>query len=125
MTQQKKTSVTLSTTEAEYITIGNYGTQILYIIHQLIIFNLFIEFVPIMCDNTNAISLSKYKVHHSRSKHINIKYHFIRDHIESGDFSLQFIDYENHIPNIFTKTLLEERWYYLRKKFGVLSLNGL
>jgi len=63
--------------------------------HQLLDYDLSFEAVPIFCDNTSVISLSKYIVHHSKAKHIDIKHHFIRDHIENGDFLLEFVDSEN------------------------------
>ena len=64
---KKQTSVALSTIEAEYIAIESCGTQILWIMHQLLDFDSSFESVPIMCDNSNAISLSRYTVHHSRA----------------------------------------------------------
>lgn len=57
------------------------------------------EFMPIMCDNTGVISLSKYTVHYSRATHIDIKYHFIRDHVENDVFSLIFVDFKNQLTN--------------------------
>ena len=58
----------LSTTESEYLAIGSCGSQLLWIMHQLLDFNLCFEGVPIFCDNTSAISLSQYTVHHSRAE---------------------------------------------------------
>ena len=57
--RKKQTSVALSTTKAEYIAVESCGTQILWIMHQLLDFDLSFEFVPIMCDNTSVINLSK------------------------------------------------------------------
>jgi len=51
--------------------------------------------LSVFCDNTSTISLSKYNMHHSRTKNIDIKHHFIRDHVENGDFSLEFVDSKN------------------------------
>lgn len=72
----KQTSIALSTNEAEYIAMGNCGTQILCIMHQLLDFDLSLESVPIMYSNARAISLSKCFMHHSKDKHIDIKHHF-------------------------------------------------
>lgn len=55
--------------------------------YQLLDYDLSYEFVPIFCDNTSVISLSKYIVQHSRAKNTDIKHHFICDHVENGDFS--------------------------------------
>lgn len=76
--------------------------------HQLLDYDLSFEGVRVYCDNTSAINLSNYIVHHSRAKHIDIKHHFIRDHVESGDFLLEFVDSENQLADIFTKPLLEK-----------------
>lgn len=73
---------------------------------------LIIESIPILCDNTSAISLSKYTVHHSRAKYIDIKYHFIRDHVKNGDFLLEFVDFKNQLVDIFTKPLLENHFCF-------------
>ena len=54
-------------------------------------FNLFFEHVPIKCDNTNAINISKNPVQHSRTKHIEIRHHFLRDHAQKGDIKLEFV----------------------------------
>lgn len=73
--------------------------------------------VPILCDNTSSINLTTNTVQHSRTKHIEIKHHFITDHIAKGNISLDFVCFEDQIMNIFTKllaekklTILEEVW---------------
>lgn len=122
---KKQTLVALATTEAEYIVVGSCGTQILWIMHRLLDFNLSFEFVPVMYDNTSAIILSKYTLHHSRAKHNDIKYHFIWDHVESDNFSLVFVDSKNQLTNIFTKPLLEKIFCYLRKRLGITNIYDL
>lgn len=92
--------------------------------HQLFDYNLSFEGIPIYCDNTSAISLSKYIVHRSRAKHIDIRHHFICDHIENGDFLLKFVDSENQLANIFTKPLLEERFCFLWKRLGITDFSS-
>ncbi|XP_059310199.1 secreted RxLR effector protein 161-like [Lycium ferocissimum] len=117
---KKQTFVALSTTEAEYLALGSCGTQLVWMMHQLIDYELSYDSMPIFCDNTSAISLSKYTVHHSRAKHIDIKHHFIRDNVENGDFALEFVDSENQLTDIFTKPLLEERFCFLRNCLGII-----
>jgi hypothetical protein len=58
-----------------------------------------------MCDNTSAIMISTNPVLHSRTKHIEIRHHFIRDHIENGEIQLIHIDTKNQVADIFTKPL--------------------
>ncbi|XP_070031796.1 uncharacterized protein [Nicotiana tomentosiformis] len=69
---KKQSCVDLSTIEAEYLAVGNCCTQVLWIMHQLLDYDLRLNCVPTMCDNTSAICLSKNYVHHSKAKHIEI-----------------------------------------------------
>ena len=50
-----------------------------------------LEQIPIKCDNTSAINLSKNPIQHSRTKHIEIRHHFLRDHVQKRDIALEFI----------------------------------
>ena len=61
--------------------------------------------VIIKCDNTSVINLTKNSILYSRAKHIEIKHHFIRDHVHNGDVNIQFIDSKNQLADIFTKPL--------------------
>jgi hypothetical protein len=77
---KKKISIYLSTIEAEYIVAATCCTQVLWMIQTLA--DLEVKYatpIPIHCDNTSAISVSKNLVFHSKTKHIPIKYHFLRD----------------------------------------------
>ena len=85
---RKQTSVALSTTEAEYIAAASCCSQILWMRHNLSDYGLTYGRVPIFIDNTSAISLAKNPVLHSRSKHIDVRFHFLRDHYEKGDVEL-------------------------------------
>ncbi|KEH19440.1 Ty1/Copia-like polyprotein/retrotransposon, putative [Medicago truncatula] len=78
---RKQNTIALSTTEAEYVSAANCCSQVLWIKNQLEDFSIRYTNIPVFCDNTNAINLSKNPIQHSRSKHIEIKHHFIRDHV--------------------------------------------
>ena len=78
--------------------------------------------LTVFCDNTSAINNSKNPVQHSRTKHIDIRHHFIRDLIESKTMSLEYIDIEKQLANIFTKALDSKRFDSLRKALGVCSM---
>nr|GEW08591.1 retrovirus-related Pol polyprotein from transposon TNT 1-94 [Tanacetum cinerariifolium] len=74
------------------------------------------KMVPIFCDNTSAIAISNNLVLHSGTKHIDIRYHFIRDHILKGDIELHFIPTEYQLADIFTKPLDEPTFISLKAK---------
>ena len=81
--------------------------------------------ISIFCDNTSAINLSKNLVHHSRTKHIDIRHHFLRDHVLKGDILLDFISTENQIADILTKPLEEETHVKLRRELGICSISDI
>ena len=62
--------------------------------HQLEDYGISLDHIPIRCDNTNAINLNKNPIQHSRTKHIKIRYHFIRDHVQNDDIELEFASTE-------------------------------
>ena len=79
---KKQNSVALSTTEAEYIAVWLGCEQVLWMKQTLSDFGLTYSHVPIKCDNTSAIIISKNLVQHSRTKHIEIRHHFLRNHAQ-------------------------------------------
>jgi hypothetical protein len=56
---------------------------------------------------------------HSRTKHIEIRHHFIRDHVQKGDCVLEFIDTSKQLADIFTKPLPTENFYFIRRELGI------
>ena len=85
---KKQNSIALSTTEAEYVAAGCCCAQILWMRQTLSDYGLTFPPTTIYCDSSSAIDLSKNHVHHSRTKHIDIRHHFIRDHQDKKDVSL-------------------------------------
>jgi hypothetical protein len=77
-------------------------------------FGVIIERVPLMCDNTNAISIVKNTVFHKRMRHLERRHHFLRDHVEKGDIEMRYIDIERQLADIFTKPLDSSRFVDLR-----------
>ena len=65
--------------------------------------NIVIDDVVIHVDNQGAINLAKNPVNHQRSKHIDIKYHFIRSEIQAGNVKLEYVPTEDNVADIFTK----------------------
>ena len=79
----------------------------------------------IYCDNTSAINLSKNPVHHSRTKHIDIRHHFLRDYVLKGDISLEFITTDKQIADILTKPLKEDTFVNLRRELDICSISDI
>ena len=76
--------------------------------------------IVIHCDNTSAINISKNPVMHSKTKHIPIKYHFVREQVSQKVVKLEYIDTKEQIASIFTKLLPRESFSYIMQKLGVI-----
>ncbi|WJX12869.1 hypothetical protein P8452_03321 [Trifolium repens] len=122
---KKQVSVALSTAEAEYVAAGSCCSQILWLKQQLLDYDLKLQRVPILCDNTSAINLTKNPVLHSRTKHIEIRHHFLRDHVEKGDVVFEHVDSKNQLADIFTKPLATEPFIFIRGELGILDISNL
>ena len=119
---KKQNSISLSTAEAEYIAAGSCCTQLLWIQKLLHDYGICQEHLTIYCDNTNAINISKNPVQHSRTKHIEIWHHFIREFVEDGTLTLEFIHNDDQKADLFTKPLDSKRFEFLRQNIGVISM---
>ncbi|WVZ51993.1 hypothetical protein U9M48_003089 [Paspalum notatum var. saurae] len=102
---RKQASVALSTTEAEYVTAASCCSQLLWMIATLSDCGLKYGRIPLLVDSTSAISVAKNPVLHSRTKHIDVRFHFLRDHYEKGDIDLIHVVSANQLADIFTKPL--------------------
>ncbi|MCH88858.1 putative gag-pol polyprotein [Trifolium medium] len=122
---KKQHSVALSTAEAEYVAAGSCCAQIIWLKQQLLDFNLKLDCIPIKCDNTSAINLSKNPVLHSRTKHIEIRHHFLRDHVEKGDVTFEYVDTTNQLADIFTKPLASDPFHKISRDLGILDLKSV
>lgn len=122
---KKQNIVALSTTEAEYIAAGFCGAQVLWLLQSLRDFGYNYNKIPIFCDNTSTINLSKNPILHSRTKHIDIKHHFLRDHIEKHDFELLHVSTKEQLADIFTKPLPLDQFVFIRRELGICSLSSI
>ena len=114
----------MSTTKAEYVAAGSCGTQVLWIKHQILDYSIDLGNVPILCDNTSVINLSKNLIMHSRTKHIEMKHYFIRDEVVKNNFKIIFINSENQIADIFTKLLNQEKFLNFRRELGMCNFDS-
>src|SRR3954468_12721466 len=76
---------------------------------------------PILCDNENDIKIANNPCQHPRTKHIDIRHHFIRDNIQKGDIVLAHVGTDKKLADIFTKPLDEARFGQLRGELGILE----
>jgi len=120
---KKQNSVALSTAETEYIAAGACA-QILYMKQTLLDYEVVLDKVPLLCDNESAVKLPNNPVQHTRTKHIDICHHFLRDHVAKSDISLENVGTENQLADIFTKPLDKARFGMLRNELNVLDLSN-
>ncbi|GJW02723.1 retrovirus-related pol polyprotein from transposon TNT 1-94 [Tanacetum coccineum] len=118
---KKQTALAISTTEAEYVSVGKACQQALWMKQALIEYDIRLDDVPIMCDNKGAIDLIKNPVQHSRTKHIEIRHHFLRDNVQKGHISIEKVPSVDNITDILTKPLKRESFNYLRLGFGMME----
>nr|GEW55674.1 putative ribonuclease H-like domain-containing protein [Tanacetum cinerariifolium] len=81
--------------------------------------------IPMYCDSKSAIAISCNPVQHSKTKHIDIRYHFIKEHVEKGNVELYFVGTEYQLANLFTKALPKERFEYLVHRIVIIIKNHL
>ncbi|GJS20406.1 retrovirus-related pol polyprotein from transposon TNT 1-94 [Tanacetum coccineum] len=120
---KKQKSTDISSTEAEYIALSGCCAQILWMRSQLTDCGLKFNKIPLYCDNKSAIALCCNNVQHSRSKHIDVTYHFIKEQVENGVVELYFVKTEYQLVDIFTKALPRERFNFLVEKLGMKSMS--
>ncbi|GJR06080.1 retrovirus-related pol polyprotein from transposon TNT 1-94 [Tanacetum coccineum] len=124
---KRQKSAAISSTEAEYIALSGCCAQVLWMRSQLTDYGFGFNKIPMYCDNKSAIALCCNNVQHSRSKHIDIRFHFIKEHVENGVIELYFVNTEYQLADIFTKALGRERIEFLINKLVicVLRISGL
>jgi hypothetical protein len=118
---KKQNSVALSTAEAEYIAAGHCCAQLLWMRQTLRDYGYNLSKVPLLCDNESAIHMVDNSVEHSRTKHIDICYHFLRDHQQKGDIEIAYVSTHNQLVDIFTKPLDEKTFSKLRNELNILD----
>ena len=121
---KKQTSVALSTAEGEYLAAGSCCSQMLWMRQQLKDFGIKCKQTPIFCDNTSTINISENPVNHSRTKHIDVRHHFLRDNVAKGAVKLIFVATADQLADIFTKPLPEERYVVLRRELGMCDVQS-
>jgi hypothetical protein len=117
---RKQSSVALSTTEAEYIALSVAVHEAVWLRKLLTdLFDHEMDPIIIHCDNQSCVKLSENPVFHDRSKHIEIKYHYIRDMVQRKAVHVQYLPTHEQIADIFTKPLAKTKFEYFRERLGL------
>ena len=119
---KRQSCTTLSTTEAEYVAACETTKEAMwlrYLLKQ-------IGMLPngpflLLCDNQSAIRLVRNPEHHQRTKHIAVRYHFIREKQAAGDINVSYVNTRDQLADIFTKPLEPSRFVIIRKLIGVVE----
>ncbi|KAK1650752.1 hypothetical protein QYE76_068557, partial [Lolium multiflorum] len=121
---KKQNSTALSTAEAEYISAASCCTQLLWMKQTLKDYGVSLGTVPLLCDNESAIKIANNPVQHCRTKHIDIRHHFLRDHVANKDIDLTHVGTTYQLADIFTKPLDEARFVNLRGELDGYSFKS-
>nr|GFD15992.1 retrovirus-related Pol polyprotein from transposon TNT 1-94 [Tanacetum cinerariifolium] len=118
---KRQKSTAISSTKAEYIALSGCCAQILWMRSQLSDYGFAFNKILMYCDNKSAIALCCNNVQHSWSKHIDIRYHFIKEQVENEVIELYFFNTEYQLADLFTKALGRDKIEFLTNKLGMRS----
>ncbi|GJY27900.1 hypothetical protein Tco_0403667 [Tanacetum coccineum] len=104
-------------------TFGGAQFLVLWMRTQLTDYGFHFNKIPIYYDSKSAIAISCNPVQHSRIKHIAVRYHFIKEHVEKGTIELYFVKTDYQLADLFTKALPVDRFNYLVHRLGMRSLS--
>ena len=118
---RKQSCVALCTTEAKYVAACSASCKAVWL--QKLpsdLFDLQLDVTCIFCDNQSCVKLSENPVFHDKSKHIEIKFHYIRDMVQIGVVKLQYVVMDEKIVDVLTKPLANVKFEYFRERVGVI-----
>nr|GEX37953.1 integrase, catalytic region, zinc finger, CCHC-type, peptidase aspartic, catalytic [Tanacetum cinerariifolium] len=110
---KKQDCTSMSSAEAENVSLSACGTQVLWKRTQLTDYGFHFDKIPMYCNSKAAIAISCNPVQHLRTKHIDVRYHLIKEKVEKGIVELFFVGTEYQLADLFTKALSKERFKYL------------
>ncbi|GJW18424.1 retrovirus-related pol polyprotein from transposon TNT 1-94 [Tanacetum coccineum] len=110
---KKQDCTVTSTAEAEYVSLSACCAQVIWMRTQLLDYGYKYNRILMYCDSKSAIAISCNPVQHSKTKHIDIWYHFIKEHVEKGTVEIYFVGTEYQLADLFTKALPKECFEYL------------
>lgn len=116
---QRQNCVSLSTTEAEYVALANGTKEAIWLRRLLNELGIRCDSVKIYVDNQSAISLANNPEYHKRSKHIDVRYHFVRDVVHKREITVEYIPSDKQLADILTKPLPRETFCKLRESMNI------
>ena len=123
---KKQATISLSSAEAEYRSMRRVTAELAWLTRLLHEFTLpIIVPVPLKCDSQAAIYIAKNPVYHERTKHIDIDCHFVREKLQDGLISLQYVPTKHQLADVFTKSLSGPVHQNLTSKLGMLTPSNL
>nr|GEV50747.1 copia protein [Tanacetum cinerariifolium] len=120
---KKQDCMALSIAEVEYVSLSACCAQVLWMLTQLTDYGFHFNKILIYCDSKSAIAISRNPVQHLRTKHIAVRYHFIKEHVEKGTIELYFVKTDYQLADLFTKALPTDHFNYLVCRLGMCSLS--
>nr|GEU80598.1 integrase, catalytic region, zinc finger, CCHC-type, peptidase aspartic, catalytic [Tanacetum cinerariifolium] len=120
---KKQNCTAMSSAEAEYVALSASFAQVMWMRTQLQDYGFNYNKILLYCDSQSAIAISCNPVQHSRTKHIDTRYHFIKEQIENGIIELYFVRTEYQLADMFTKALPGDKFKYLVRRIGTSSVN--
>ncbi|MCO5573965.1 hypothetical protein L7F22_027743 [Adiantum nelumboides] len=121
---KKQNTISLSSTDAEYKALTTSACESIWLQRCLQELGFYAsgQPTPILCDNTSAEALAKNPVMHQRTKHIEVREHFIKEKVQSGNISLHHCNTKENIADIFTKALGKELFFNHNSALGMMEL---
>jgi hypothetical protein len=118
---KKQNYVALSTAEAEYVAVDSCCAQLLWMRQTLNDYSYTMNHILLICDNKSVIKIAYNPCEHSRTKHIDIRHHFLRDHAIRWDIVISHIGTNDQLADIFTKPLDEKRFRELQSELNIIN----
>ncbi len=102
---RKQSIVALSTAEAEFVALSDCARDVIWIRNMLLDLDVKVGTIPIYCDNQAAIKIAETKAKSNRTRHVNIKYHYVKDLVSKGLVRLNYIATDHNLADFLTKSV--------------------
>ncbi|GJY39957.1 retrovirus-related pol polyprotein from transposon TNT 1-94 [Tanacetum coccineum] len=119
---KKQDRTSMSTVDAEYVSLSTCCAQALWMRTRVTYYGFHFDKIHMYCDSKATIAISCNPIQHSHTKHIDVGYHFIKEHVKRVIVELFFVRTEYQLADLFTKALSEDRFKYLVRRLGMRYL---